>query len=169
MINIHERSMGISVDSAGDFTLKSSFKKVFIVIVLGMTVLVVGLCVFFRISHPRDILAYAAMAGEVSPVWKPFAFRRFGLGDSADRLFLAYPPSEKEEFGQYGVYTYYYSPGSKGGIGFTGLWVTAKDGKLTNAAAWSCTWRFLFFDTKDPEFERAYEAFKKQRQQRLDR
>jgi len=46
-------------------------------------------CAFLRISHPHDIEAFLGMAAECHPVWKQFAFRRYGAGDSAPELFAA--------------------------------------------------------------------------------
>src|SRR2546428_5492716 len=52
--------------------------------VLGIVIL--GCCAFFRISGSQDIKAYVEMARECHPVWKQFAFRRFGAADSAKEL-----------------------------------------------------------------------------------
>jgi hypothetical protein len=115
----------------------------------------VGTCAFCRIRRPQDLQAYLGMASECHPVWKQFAFRRFGEGDSALELIRRFPPTHRQEFGQYGIYRYSASPES---LDFTSLTVVARDGKLLGAAAGSCTWRFEFFGTKDPELNRQYEA-----------
>jgi hypothetical protein len=65
----------------------------------------VATCTFLRISHPQDIEAYSGMAWECHPVWKQFALRRFGAGDSAQKLFRRFSPTRRLEFGRYGVYS----------------------------------------------------------------
>src|SRR5467141_3070437 len=56
-------------------------------------------CALLRISRPRDIEAFLGMAAECHPVWKQFAFRRYGAGDSAQELFRRFPPTRRTEFG----------------------------------------------------------------------
>jgi hypothetical protein len=124
-------------------------------------------CAFLRIWRVRDVEAYLGMASECHPVWRQFAFRRLGAGDSASDLLGRYPPSRREEFGRYGVYRYY--QGDSNGIPFTGLSVVTRDGKLLSAGAGSCTWRFSFFQTEDPDLDRQYELFSKERRIRLER
>lgn len=127
-----------------------------LLLVGATTMLVTGIsCAFLRISHPRDIEAFLGMAAECHPVWKQFALRRFGAGDSAQELLRRFPPTSREEFGRYGVYSY---SANSNGIGFTGFSVVSRDGKLVSAASGSCTWHFTFFITEDPELERQYAA-----------
>src|SRR5437868_2187218 len=105
----------------------------------GTTALMVlAFCMFFRISRPRDIEAYFGMASECPPVWKQFAFRRFGKGDSAVQFLRRFPPNGREEFGRYGVY--HYQHGGSNIIAFTQLGVVTRDNKLISAWAGSCTW-----------------------------
>lgn len=130
-------------------------------------VAVLASCAFFRIWRPRDVEAYLGMASECHPVWRQFAFRHFGAGDSARDLLQRYPPSRREEFGRYGVYWYYH--GDSNGIPFTGLSVVTRDGKLLSAGAGSCTWQFSFFQTEDTELDRQYSLFVKERHERLER
>ena len=99
---------------------------------------VVAACAFLRVTRPADILAYVGMARECHPVWRQFAFRRFGTGDSAQKFLQRFPPSRRDEFGRYGVYEYY--PGSSNGIWFTGLTVVTRDDRLLSSQAGSCTW-----------------------------
>lgn len=134
----------------------------------GATALaVLASCAFLRISCPHDVEAYFGMASECHPLWRQFAFRRYGAGDSATDLLRRYPPSYREEFGRYGVYRYY--KGKPDGIAFTGLSVVTSDGKLVSAGAASCDWQFTFFHTQDPDINRQYEAFLKERHERFER
>jgi hypothetical protein len=107
------------------------------------------------------------MARECHPVWRQFAFRRFGPGDSMAALLRRFPPKHREEFGRYGIYTFH--PWESNAIPFTGLTVTSRDGKLLSASAGSCTWQFIFFSTKDPEIDRAYAAFRRERHESFER
>ena len=129
-------------------------------------------CVFLRISYPRDVDAYLGMASECHPVWKQFALRRFGAGDSAHKLLGRFPPTRRLEFGRYGVYSFRTRPPDS--IPFTSLSVVTRDGMLLSAQAGSCTWRFTFFWTQDLELDRQYAAFMQEHhrmaeQQRLKR
>jgi hypothetical protein len=119
-------------------------------------VVLLSLCAFFRVWHPRDLEAYRGMAAECHPVWRAFAFRQFARGDSTTALFAKYPPTRREEFGRYGVYHY-------GGPGFTGFYVVTRDGRLLTAGAGSCTWTFTFFETTDRQLDRDYEAYMEER------
>lgn len=53
------------------------------------------------------------------------------------------------------------------GIPFTGLSLFAKDGRLLTGSAWSCTWQFSFFETRDPSLNAAHAAFQKEQLERL--
>ena len=127
--------------------------------------LTIACCAFLRIARPADIQAYFGMAGECHPVWKQLALRRFSAGDPAAELFRRFPPNHGEEFGRYGVYSYYSSPE---GIQFTGLNVVTRDGKLLSAQAASCTWQFIFFRTADSDLDVQYAAHYKETLERLE-
>jgi hypothetical protein len=118
-----------------------------------------AICWFLRISGPRDLEALLGMASECPPVWKQLAFRRYTAGDSARELLRRFPPTQREEFGRYGIYCYGVGPC----ISFTGLSVVTRDGKLISAGAGSCRWHFTFFRTEDPELGRQYTAFAQER------
>jgi hypothetical protein len=128
-----------------------------------LAAVVVSACVFLRISSAADVKAYRGMASECHPVWKEFALRRFKAGDSAAELFHRFPPNHKEEFGWFGVYSYYQSPT---GIPFTGLGVITRDGKLLSARTGSCTWKFSFFHVEDAELNRTYASRVKAKMER---
>jgi hypothetical protein len=127
-----------------------------------MAVLLIGVsCAFLHISHPRDIEAFLGMASECHPVWRQFALRKFGPGDSAQRFLSQFPPTRRVEFGRYGVYSY--GTGSNSLLSFTSLSVVTRDGNLISARSGSCTWQFTFFSTADPEFDRQYAVFMQER------
>ena len=88
-----------------------------------VVVVLLACCIFFRISRASDVDAYIGMASECHPIWKQFALRRFGAGDSAAELFRKFTPDRREEFGRYGCYSYFRGPG---GLQFTGLIVTTR-------------------------------------------
>jgi len=123
---------------------------------LGLLIIILGSCAFLRISSVDDVEAYWGMMSECHPVWKEFAFRRFGAGDSVSNLFQRFPPDEQEEFGRYGVYSFSRDPGA---IQFTGVRVTTRDGRLLSAGTGSCTWDFLFFDVGDLNIDREYHTY----------
>jgi hypothetical protein len=133
---------------------------------ISLVLLALGACAFFRVSGPADIEAYRGMAAECHPIWKQFALRRFSEGDSAAELFRRFPPNYKEEFGRYGVYSYYQNDD---GIPFTSLGVVTRDGRLLNAETASCTWRFTFFQTEDAELDRQFTAYHKEKRARRER
>src|SRR5690349_4710944 len=111
----------------------------FIIGISGSVAWVFAACIFLRIHRPKDVNAYFEMARECHPVWRQFAFRQVGAGDSLVALLKRYPPKRREEFGRYGIYTFH--PWESNTIPFTGLTVTSRDGKLLSAGAWSCTWQ----------------------------
>ncbi len=128
-----------------------------LLLLAGVAVLVLFVaCVFFRIGGPRDIRAYCGMIVECHPVWRQFALRRFGPGDSAQELLKRFPPAFRDDFGRYSVYWY---NASKAGLSYTNLRVVSRDGWLLRAEAASCTWEFSFFNTSDPEFDGAYAGY----------
>jgi hypothetical protein len=135
--------------------------------VLAFALLTVGYgCVFFRIRHPRDVQAYLGMAAEVHPVWREFALRRFGAGSSAKDLVRLHPTRRAHEFGRYAVYEY--DADGDGFMSWSGLVVTARDGKLLSAMAGSCQWKFTFFETPDPLIDQEYRKYWAERRQKRE-
>lgn len=129
-------------------------------LLVALFVIAFGACAFFRVTRLSDVAAYRGMgSGVIHPVWREFAFRRFGRGDSVAALLNRYTPSEVEEFGNYGVYTYYARYDGPEYLYFCGLVVIAKDGKITDARAWTCTWEFSFFETDDPTRDYEYSKY----------
>ncbi len=135
---------------------------------LAVVFLVVSLAgsVFLRISHARDVKAFFGMAAECHPIWKQLAFRRFGPGDPARELFLRFPPSRREEFGRYGIYSFNAGPADS--LPMACLSIVTKDGKLISAVSGGCTWDFTFFRTADAEISHQYATFTQERHHRLE-
>jgi hypothetical protein len=129
-------------------------------LIVGTAAILLAACACFRISSTRDLEAYAGMVSECHPVWKLFALRRFGPGDSVERLFRKFPPTHRQEFGRYGVYSFDTLPS---GISFTGFGVVTRDGKLLSADAGSCNWCFTFFNIPDSELNRQYAVYAQER------
>jgi hypothetical protein len=124
----------------------------------AMLVALLATCAFFRISRPRDVMAYTEMALTFHPVWKQFALRRYAAGDSAEPFLQAFPPTRKWEFGRYGVYEFY-PHYTERGLYFAGFYVTTRDGKLLRAQAHSCEWQFDFFCVPDAECDRQHREY----------
>lgn len=116
---------------------------------LAALVILAGICAFFRISGPGDFRAFCGMLIEAPSVWQDFAWRRYHPGDSAEDLTRRRQPGATTRFGRYEIYDYFPGdlPLGENQLPFAGLTVIARDGKLMTAKAWSCTWRFTFFDT----------------------
>lgn len=125
-------------------------------------VLLIAVCIFLRVSSPQDVGAYIGMAAECHPVWRQFALRRVGPGDSAQTFLERYPPTCREEFGRYGIYTYLSHPPSPHSIPFTNITVHTRDGRIFYVVAGSCTWTFAFFGEPDADFERQYRSYLRQ-------
>jgi uncharacterized protein (DUF58 family) len=138
------------------FTNWSGKRKAGVAFAGAFVLLLLAACLFFRVSSRNDVEAYIGMAQECHPIWKQFAFRRFGAGDSAAVLFRSFSPDRRDEFGRYGVYQYYLGPG---GIHFSGITVTTRDGRLLTAGAGSCTWQYYFFHVVDTNIDREYYAY----------
>jgi hypothetical protein len=146
--------------------LASDRARRFAIATVLLVVMAIGTCAFFRISRPVDIEAYFGMATECHPVWRAFALRRLSAGDPASELLSRFPPSRRDEFGRYGVYDYNPSPDS---LGFSGLRVVTRDGKLLTAESGSCTWHFTFFRTEDSDLDAQYAAYCEERRARRER
>jgi hypothetical protein len=141
-------------------------KRTWCAFVFALLVLV-GCCLFLRISRPADVMAYVAMVrGECHPVWKEFSLRRLNVGDSAAEFLRRIPPSTRDEFGRYGLYRYYRN---SEGIPFDVVSVVTRDGRLWSAESGSCTWQFTFFRDDDPQFGADYTAYLKEKTARRER
>jgi hypothetical protein len=93
------------------------------------------------------------------PAWKDLALRRIRKGDSVESLLQRHPPVRREDFGPYTKLSY-----AKRGS-FNTLAVVAKNARLIDARAGSCTWQHVFFGTPEEEsaFSRAYLQYLRQR------
>ena len=120
-------------------------RRILVVLALLLVILIATL-VFFEIYRPRDVRAYFGMAGECNRVWKDLALRRIRRGHPVERVLQLSQPNSTETFGPYTVLSYNGNYGGEGGgIAFTGVWITARDGRLIDASAASCTWDHSFF------------------------
>lgn len=128
-------------------------------------VLSVGACRFLHISSLADIEAYFGMATESHPVWRQFALRRFNAGDSAAELLRKFPPTRKDEFGRYGVYSF---DANATGISWSAFTVVTRDGCLLSAQCGSCTWEYTFFDVPDSNLDADYEAYHREKTARRE-
>lgn len=144
-------------------------RKVKIAVGCGLALLSLAIagCVFLRIREVRHLEAYAEMARTFPPVWREFAFRKLSAGDLAADLLQRHKPTRIEEFGRYGIYSYY--PGGEGGLPMSGVVAITRDGRLLTAEAASCTWKLTFFETNDPELDKGYEAYMDQKRMKWAR
>jgi hypothetical protein len=96
------------------------------------------------------------MSRECHPVWKDLHWGHVHAGQDVDDVIAATKPARVEGYGDFVQLNY------QEGLCFTGVTITAKNGRLASAAAWSCTWDRVFFDemTQDDRqaFSAAYEA-----------
>jgi hypothetical protein len=94
------------------------------------------------------------MSIECHPVWRDLNARRIKPGDEIQAVIWRTKPMRVEKFEDVTMLSYQ--------MGFTGVQITAKDGKVVSAGAGSCTWDKPFFDTWDKanqdEFWRRYSA-----------
>ena len=99
---------------------------------------------FFRITQPRDVVAYIGMATDCHPVWQHLAFHRLKKGDDVRDFLRRFPPSGTKQHGEEATYAYYL-PHDANGLSFSGVTIVAENGRALSASAWSCTWLHTFF------------------------
>lgn len=104
-------------------------------------------------------MAYIGMAHESHPVWQKLALRQINAGDSAADFVANNSPTSRTEFGRYGVYGFVEGGENPRYFSLSGVEVIARDGVLVRAYAGSCTWKFTFFDDRDPDFDAQYIAY----------
>lgn len=109
----------------------------------------------FRIWSWNDLHLYCSMKSECHPIWRELYFGRLRAGQNVEDVIARTKPIRVEQFGEFAILNYQRAS-------LTGVTITAKNGKLARAAAWSCTWDRKFFDElSDADaqaFERAYTA-----------
>ena len=134
--------------------------------VLLATACLLSICWYSGIWTPRQYEVYREMSRECHPVWRDLWHRRIVAGDDLDSVLLRTFPVRVERFGRYSLVNY---QGGRGHLWFTGVTVTAKDGRLVSASAWSCCWSHCFFDemtsADKQELQAAWDAgFRKRRE-----
>lgn len=129
-------------------------------LLIVLVLAVISLCCFLGIHSREDLLAYYAMVHEhFHPAWKDLALRRICKGDSVESLLKRHPPVRREDFGPYTMLSY----AERGS--FNTLGVIAKNARLIDARAGSCTWRHIFFAAPEEgkAFRQAYSQYMRQR------
>jgi hypothetical protein len=107
----------------------------------------------YRILSWHDWKVYRAMRQECHPVWADFHFGRIQAGQDVEEVIARTRPAQVERFGEFVLLTY---QDRAGGIPMTGVTATAVRGRMTTAAAWSCMWHRVFFDTLTDQERQAY-------------
>src|SRR5262245_44000247 len=97
-----------------------------------------GLAWYTRTWTYRDYVSIEGMRRECHPVWRDLFWRRIGPGQDVEAVIAATKPIKVTRYGEFVDLTYQ--------VGFTGLGITAKNGKLISASAASCCWSRTFFD-----------------------
>jgi hypothetical protein len=86
----------------------------------------------------RQLEVYQAMSRECHPVWHDLWNGRIREGDDIERVIERTTPRLVERHGPFVDAVYQ--------VGFTGLSITAIDGRVVSASSASCTWSWVFFD-----------------------
>ena len=113
-----------------------------------------GLALYTRTWNRNDVLSYWGMSRECHPIWRDLFWRRIGPGQDVEAVIAETKPIQVERYGDFVNLTYQ--------SGFTGIGITAKQGKLVAASAGSCCWSRTFFDEMTAadrkSYDDAYEA-----------
>lgn len=127
--------------------------KIIAAVIAVFAISIVSSCLFFGIHSRMDVIGYYSMAREeFHPIWKDLALHRIRKGDSLESIIKKHAPVRREDFSSYTFLDYE--------VPFNGLGIVAKDGKLIYAAAGSCCWEHIFFETPS-EKEKLNEAYSK--------
>jgi hypothetical protein len=136
--------------------LSKGWLRVSVALALFLLVALLATGWYFRIWSWRDLQVYEMMNQECHPVWKDLYWGRVYAGQNVEEVIAATDPVRIERYGEFVRLSY------QKGRCFTGVTITAKNGRLANGCAWSCTWVRSFFDELTPEdwarFTAAYEA-----------
>lgn len=113
-----------------------------------LAMLLVSVCLYFRIYTLEDVIVYVKMlhSGQYDPVWRTLALRRARKGDPVDELIARHPP----------LWVYSFSPYVRLEYSYGAIDVVAKDGRLAYACAGWHDWEHRFFDMDEAE-RAAYE------------
>jgi hypothetical protein len=111
---------------------------------------------YFRIWSWRDLQVYRMMSRECHHVWQDLHWGRVHSCQNVEDVIATTKPVRVERYREFVRLNY------QKGLCFTGVTITAKNGRLASAVAWSCTWDRVFFDelTQDDwkAYSDAYEA-----------
>src|SRR5262249_14973014 len=104
----------------------------------------------FRVWSWHDLQVYQMMSKECHPVWEDLHRGHIYAGQNVEDVIAATKPVRVERYGDFVQLSY------QEGLCFTGVTITAKNGRLASAAAWSCTWERVFFDELTQDDWKAY-------------
>jgi hypothetical protein len=126
---------------------------------LVLLIALVSCAWYFRVWSWRDFQVYQMMSQESHPVWQDLHWGRIHAGQGVEKVIADSNPVRIERYGEFVQLSY---QGGDGKLHFTGVAITAKNGRLASAAAWSCTWQRVFFEEMTQEdwkaYSNAYEA-----------
>jgi hypothetical protein len=105
---------------------------------------------YFRIWSWHDLQVYRMMSQECHPVWRELHWGRIHQGQDVEDVIATTNPVRVERYGEFVRLNY------QDYLYFTGVTITAKNGRLACATAWSCTWDRLFFNELTQEDWQAY-------------
>ncbi len=128
--------------------MKRFFRTRWFVMSAGLVLCVLALLAVawhFRIWSWRDLRVYQGMSQECHPVWRELHWGRIHSGQDVEEVVAITKPVRVDRYGDFVELSY------QQGICFTGVTIMARRGRLTSAAAWSCTWNRTFFDESTPE------------------
>lgn len=121
---------------------------------LGLLVMLsiglVGCAWYFRIWSWHEFKVYGYMSHECHPVWRDLHWGRIRAGDDVEDVIAMTNPVRVERYAEFVRLNY------QQGLSFTGVTITAKNGRLASAWAWSCCWDREFFDELTRADHKAY-------------
>jgi len=118
--------------------------------VLALLVILTVCAWYFRVWSWRDIEDYQMMSRECPPIWKDLHWGSVHSGQNVEDVIAATKPVQVDRYGEFVRLNYLEAPN------FSGVTITAKNGRLASAAAWSCGWNRVFFDELTQEDWKAY-------------
>lgn len=107
-----------------------------------MLMAIFGAGLYFRVSSWKDFSGYFGMCMESPPIWKDLALQRVQVGDRLEKFTNVHRPAYTRTMGPYKIHTFVKVP--PGCMVLSDLSITSKNGKIVQAAAWSCTWQYMF-------------------------
>jgi hypothetical protein len=147
--------VGHRLKAAVKSLLSTRWFKVSAGLVFVLLLALVASAWYFRIWSWRDLQVYKMMSRECHPVWKDLHFGRIYSGQDVEEIIAATKPQRVDRCGGFVILSYQKSISGEG-ICFTGVTITAKNGRLACACAWSCGWDRLFFDELTEADQKAF-------------